>query len=97
MNQFRVLRPLCLALVVLGITAGCTSSDEPFTASNGARGYRVYCGGMPYTSYRDCESRAASLCPGEYTVLQDHDTPYGHSESMWESSTHTLTVVCKPE
>jgi hypothetical protein len=87
-------RLFVIALVAASVAA-CTSSAEPFKMADGARGYHVMCGGMPWASKDDCLSHADRSCGSAgYTILNQDDPAYHHEESMWSLSTHDITVRC---
>lgn len=84
-----------LGLVSVLLAAGCSTSYETVDLDPSTKGYWVFCGGMPYASFEDCEDRATDIC-GEigYQILSEGVPPYVHAQSMWDLTTRKILVRC---
>jgi hypothetical protein len=94
MIQARIIKAApCAALLVL--FAACTTSDQAVNLPDGAIGYRISCGGMPFSGSGDCLDRAQSRCgDAGYTVIKQSDPAYAHSQLMWDLTTRDMLVQC---
>jgi len=94
MSKARIVYQCCLAVLVM-LSAGCTTADKPLNLPNGAVGYHIYCGGMPFSDANDCLDRAKTRCgDAGYTVIKQNDPAYAHTERVWDLTTRDIVVQC---
>jgi len=96
MTKASLARNACL-VAMLALFASCTTGEQSVNLGNNAKGYKIACGGWPWSSDDDCTSEAQSMCGASgYTVVED-DHPYSnysHAAWSWNHETQELVVRC---